>query len=350
MNSEVSVQEEIEQLSMGKPHVLLLGAGASKAALPNGDKYGRPIPILRELAQDLDLYREFPGDLQELSRTDFEAAYSQLFKRGEGQGVEQISQRLSAYFSELQLPDEANLYDVMLLCLRKKDVIATFNWDPFLMQSRQRLRSLGVSELPHILFLHGNVAVGYCADHKRKGPPGFMCDKCGKELIPSKLLYPIENKNYQDGDLIETEWQGVRLALENCFMFSIFGYSAPRTDIEAVDLLKQAWGEVDVRQFEQTEIIGRPGCDHNRLHDTWQPFIHTHHYDIFESFYESWMAEHPRRTGEAYWNQYIAAQFISENPVPSDIRQLEELVEWYRPLLEVERVHNQNPSSKKLAR
>ncbi len=228
----------------------------------------------------------------------------------------------------------------MQLCLRKKDVIVTFNWDPFLIQSRQRLLRLGVSELPILLFLHGNVAMGYCTEHKRKGGLGLRCNQCGRDFSPSRLLYPVENKNYQDGDLIEGEWRGVRYFLENCFMFSIFGYSAPKTDVEAISLLKQAWGDVEKRQFEQTEVINRPGSNHKSLRETWDPFIHTHHYDIFDSFYESFMAEHPRRTGEAYWNQYWAAQFISENPVPSDFQRLEELVKWFQPLLEVERAHN----------
>ena len=44
-------------------------------------------------------------------------------------------------------------------------------------------------------------------------------------------------------------------------MFTIFGYSAPKTDVEAIDLLKQAWGAIGDRNLEQTEIINRPGCD-----------------------------------------------------------------------------------------
>ena len=91
---EISVEEEIAKIFMRRPHVLLLGAGASKAALPTGDRNGRPVPILRELAGELDLYGVFPGDLQELSRTDFEAAYSQLFGRGR---VRNLSKSVSEY-------------------------------------------------------------------------------------------------------------------------------------------------------------------------------------------------------------------------------------------------------------
>src|SRR2546423_4479219 len=127
---EVSVEEEIADASMGKPHVVLLGAGASRAALPNGDKNGTPVPLLRDVAKDLALAKLFPADFQALAVSDFEAAYSRLFERGPKETVAEIDSRVSDYFSKLQLPDEANLYDLLHLCLRGKDAIFTFNWDP----------------------------------------------------------------------------------------------------------------------------------------------------------------------------------------------------------------------------
>jgi len=92
--------------------------------------------------------------------------------------------------------------------------------------------------------------------------------------------------------------------------------------------------------MEQTEIINRPGADHNRLRQTWDPFIHTHHYDVLESFYDSFIANHPRRSLEAYCNQYLEAKFISDNPVPQQFASFEEMAEWYEPLLEAEKDHD----------
>ena len=333
---EVSVQQEIDDVSVGKPHVLLLGAGASKAALPNGDKSGKPVPILRDLARDLHLHRDFPQDLVELSQTDFEAAYSGLFNRGDSRELEQVSRKIADYFWDLQLPDEANLYDVINLSLRRKDIIATFNWDPFLLTSQRRLAKLGVTQLPQLFFLHGNVVVGYCAKDKVSGPVGNRCSRCGNAFEPSRLLFPVENKNYQDGNLIQREWEAIRYYLKHCFMLTIFGYSAPKTDVEAVALLKEGWGNVKDRSMEQTEIINRPGAKHEALRETWNKFIHTHHYEIHESYYDSFIANHPRRTGEVYKNQYLEAKFISDNPIPRDITELDQLVAWFRPLLDVE--------------
>jgi hypothetical protein len=36
---EVSAEQEIKQVAVGKPHVLILGAGASYAAFPNGGEH-----------------------------------------------------------------------------------------------------------------------------------------------------------------------------------------------------------------------------------------------------------------------------------------------------------------------
>jgi hypothetical protein len=333
---EVSVEQEIADTSVGKPHVLLLGAGASRAALANGDKHGTPVPLLRDVADALDLAELFPTDLRQLATKDFEAAYSRLVDRGSN-SVAEIDQRVADYFARLELPDEVNLYDFIHLCLREKDAIFTFNWDPFLMQSRLRLDRLGVGRsLPKPFFLHGNVTIGYCVKDETSGLIGRRCSRCGEAFQPSKLLFPVEKKNYQEDPFITHEWQAVRAYLKACFMLTIFGYSAPTTDVEAIDLLKTSWGTPQERNMEQTEIISRPGSDEEELRDKWDPFIHTHHYEIHDSFYDSWLGNHPRRSGEAYKNQYWEAKFIDNNPVPRNITDIAELVGWFRPLLEVE--------------
>jgi len=146
----------------------------------------------------------------------------------------------------------------------------------------------------------------------------------------------VENKNYQDGDFIQREWEAIRYFLKGCFMLTIFGYSAPKTDLEAIKLLKDGWGDVEDRNMEQTEVINKHGSDHDALRKTWNDFIHTHHYDIHDSFYDSFLAKHPRRSGEAYWNQYYEAKFISDNPVPQNTKDLKKLVEWFKPLIDLE--------------
>jgi hypothetical protein len=333
---EVSVAEEIADTRVGKPHVVLLGAGASRAAIPNGDKNGVPVPLLRDVASALHLERFFPTDLRARASEDFEAAYSKLASRGEPTTA--IDDEVRGYFEKLELPDRPTLYDALNLSLRGKDAIFTFNWDPFLLQSRLRLANLGgIPSFPRLYFLHGNVMAGFCRNDQNSGLVGRTCSYCGEPFAPSRLLFPIEKKNYQDGSLIEREWDAVREYLKHAFMLTVFGYSAPKTDVEAIELLKEGWGEVADRNMEQTEIISRPGSDEDALRETWKPFIHTHHYEVHTSFYESWLGNHPRRSGEAYMNQYWEAKFIEDNPIPSNAADLQELTDWFAPLFEAER-------------
>lgn len=333
---EVSVEQEVADTSMGKPHVVLLGAGASKAALPNGDKNGVQVPLLRDVAASLSLSDLFPSDLRARAIDDFEGAYSELAGRGEA--ATKIDDAVAAYFTKLELPDEPTIYNVLHLSLRGKDAIFTFNWDPFLIQSRIRLAKLGVvPSFPKLFFLHGNVMVGFCRKDKNSGLIGRTCSHCGEPFEPSQLLFPVEKKNYQDGSLIEREWEAVREYLKHTFMLTVFGYSAPKTDVEAITLLKEGWGEIADRNMEQTEIIGRPGSEEQGLRKKWGPFIHTHHYEVHTEFYDSWLGNHSRRSGEAYWNQYWEAKFIDNNPIPSDCKTLDELASWFEPLFDVER-------------
>jgi hypothetical protein len=54
-SSIVSVDEQIADASMGRPHLVILGAGASLAAFPNGDRYGRQLPLMHDLISKLGL-------------------------------------------------------------------------------------------------------------------------------------------------------------------------------------------------------------------------------------------------------------------------------------------------------
>ncbi len=97
--------------------------------------------------------------------------------------------------------------------------------------------------------------------------------------------------------------------------------------------MKSAWGDVAQRELEQTEIIDIKAED--ELTASWEPFIHTHHYDIANVFDDSWVAKHPRRSIEAAWQQIIEAKFIDENPAPAG-SDLHGLWSWYRKLTKFE--------------
>ena len=184
--------------------------------------------------------------------------------------------------------------------------------------------------------MHGNVKVGGCEKDNVLGLKGNRCSRCKQLFKPSKLLYPISKKNYHRDNFISGQWDELSRHINEAFMITIFGYGAPKSDVSAIALLKSAWGDVNHREMEQTEIIDIRSEED--LSDTWEPFIHSHHYETHTSFYDSWIANHPRRTGEAYINQYLNAQFIENNPIPKELS-FPKLRGWYSHLKQIEENH-----------
>ena len=87
----------------------------------------------------------------EVDENDFELTYSRMAKNGEHSAVAAtIETEIYNYFDSLRLPPTPTLYDHLMLALRKKHVIATFNWDPLLLQAARRC-SFRVSS-SHVFF------------------------------------------------------------------------------------------------------------------------------------------------------------------------------------------------------
>lgn len=306
----------IENPKENRRHVVILGAGASFAAMPNGDKNGKRLPVMNNLIHIVGLEELVSQATFESDSTNFEDVYSELCEKGEHpELLREIENRVHSYFNSLELPDNPTVYDYLVLSLRRKDVIATFNWDPLLVQAWERCYKI-TSNLPDLLFLHGNVRIAVCEKDKRIGRTGDLCGYCGEPMIPTRLLYPIKQKNYDRDPFITEQWSILRQAIELAYALTIFGYGAPKSDVSAVGLMKQAWGEIDDRSMEQIEIIDIREPDD--LVDTWSQFIHTHHFDTHKSFFDSQLAKVPRRTVEAYYEMFFMAHFIDSHPFPQN--------------------------------
>ncbi len=329
---EVSIEDEIAQLRMTRPHVVLMGAGASLAACPSGDKFGRRLPVMANLVEMLSLEDRVPAS----QRSDFEGAYSALVANPAKTATARIvEERIYDYFDKLVLPDEPTIYDHLVLSLRTKDVIATFNWDPFLIQAlRRNGQVLRASGCPTVLFLHGNVLEGHCVRDRVFGVKGAACSQCNEPFVPSRLLYPVTKKDYASDGFLNDSWRRLSEAFKIAFMVTIFGYSAPKSDGDAVRLLKTAWGRSKDREMEQFELIDIR--DEASLVKSWKGFIHTHHYNVEKECFSSSAMLHPRRTGEDFMNRIVEARWTTPNPPPRT-SELRELHEWYQPLLLAER-------------
>ncbi len=295
----------------GRPHVVILGAGASLAAFPTGDARGRRLPLMANVVDVLGL-RSLVEDAGHDPQQGFESLYSTLHASDPYSAlVKRIEQRVNEYFGSLELPKYPSLYDLLLLSLRDKDAVFTFNWDPFLVDAFARLD--GKVPLPHIFHLHGNVRVSFCSQCQMSTPNVDSCPTCCGTRTPSRLLYPIEKKDYASDPFISTQWDAAREFISRAGIITIFGYSAPTTDTEAMSIFNKAWkGDGAEKLVERVEIIDIR--DHDEIARQWSSFAFFDHYDIRRSFFDSLLSIYPRRSCEALAHMGINGDLVE--PIP----------------------------------
>jgi hypothetical protein len=321
------------------PHVALLGAGASAAVCPRGDRNGKRLPLMNDLIRVVGLAELVSKSGYTLKPDgNFEDFYDLLAQSGEHvELLKELESRVCEYFAAIQISEEPTLYDYLLLGLRRKDLIATFNWDPLLVQAMQRNSSLG--ELPHVVFLHGNVAIGVCLEDRIKGPADSICSKCDKTFQPAKLLYPISQKGYDADPFIHAEWKTLESYISRAYLMLIFGYSAPRTDAQAKLIMQKAWDENQTQELAEIEIVDLKGRD--EVHQLWADFIIRGHFGVFESLQQTWLFRHPRRTCEAF-----AAATLQNRPLPNNrfpnFQSLQGLQDWVKPMIAEEIAYQKN--------
>jgi hypothetical protein len=323
---------DIRQNKNFHPHVVILGAGASFAAQPNGDKYGRKLPTLNNIVEITGIEPNLKKLGISLPIDDFEDVFDILQKKqSKNQYFIEIKKIIYNYFSGIVIPDELTLYDQLILSLRETDLIATFNWDPLLCMAYQRNRH--IRKLPHLAFLHGNVFVGRCEEHGTTGFINCACSKCSKKFKKVDILYPIKEKNYNHDKFIKQEWEMLQHFLEYAFMITIFGYSAPKTDVAARELMFKVWSSNEIRNFGEIQIIDiKP---EEEVRDNWYEFFIRHHYSIIDNFSDSFLNIFPRRSCEAW------ASAVLQNDPWGDLQQykgnsLKEYQNWILKIIESE--------------
>ena len=327
--------DKIEKSFKDRPHVVILGAGATIAAIPNGDKNGRKSSVMDGFLDALGMREIIAGAKLDTTSENLEDIYSELNEKPEYDDIRlKLDSRIRSYFTDIEIPDEPNIYDFILLSLRKKDLVATFNWDPLLLQAYQRVCEI-TKDLPDLAFLHGNVSIGSCNKHKVGGYIWNVCPTCGEWFKPCRLLYPVKQKDYAADSFTEDHWKAIRSYLRRAYLVTIFGYSAPKTDVEAISLMREAWGGADQRSLEDIEIIDIQSEDD--LVDTWSDFIHSHHYTVKQSFFESSMAKFPRRTTEELFDRAMNCKFTKPTFSFDESTSWESIKEVIRKLVEEEK-------------
>ena len=323
---------DIKRNSCESPHVVLLGAGASLASCPNGDANGRRLPLMTNLVEVVGLNDVISRAGVDPNISDFESFYDHVVTSGKHKTlVSELEEAIRSYFADLKLPDSPTLYDYLVLSLRKKDIIATFNWDPFLAQAFRR--NMHLKEMPRIVFLHGNVAVGLCRDHQAVGFLDQRCATCGCALLPSPLLYPVGSKDYSSDPYIKSEWNGVRDHIEHAYFVTIFGYSAPVSDREARELMLEVWRKNPTRDLAQFDVIDIKSK--RELDRTWHDFKEGNNFGCYKSLFETSMLIHPRRSCDAFAMATLQQNPWRENPWPR-FDSLSEMQEWIKPIVDEE--------------
>lgn len=320
----MNIEQNIE-IYPQRPHLVILGAGASKDAMPDGDAEGRPLPVMNEFISTLGL-TDYIGRIEGVPKTDnIEDVYSWL--ANQEQFAEErfvVENEIREYFSNITLPDTLTKYDLLVLSLRQKDCIATFNWDGLLVQAYQRMQKI-TTDLPQMVFLHGNVEVGYCPKCKTYGYWFAKCHKCGEQLQSVPLLYPVKNKNYQKNEFISEQWKILEDFISKAALITIYGYSAPKTDIEAINIIKKAFARLGTpRYFDIVEIIEHPKFDTKNISEAWLDLseMARDHLELCRSVFDSYMFKNPRRSLEFLHKNQIASSWWGESTIkftPDDI-------------------------------
>ena len=195
-----SKYKQFEYSMKNRPHVVILGAGASCAAIPNGDKNGRKISAMSGFIETLGLDRIISKVNLQTDSNNLEDIYMELDERSKSDSnfknvKKELEEVIREYMSGFVLPNNSTVYDYLVMSLTSKDLIATFNWDPLLVQPFCRVQKYTTNTL-QVAFLHGNVAIGYCQKDNTMGCVGMRC-KCGKTFESTKLLFPIKQKTIQ---------------------------------------------------------------------------------------------------------------------------------------------------------
>ena len=296
-------------------HVVILGAGASCATILHGDKNGKKIPAMGNFIEVAGLSDCLSNIKLKTTSENFEEIFMELEERSVNevaclQAKKILEQKTYSFIKNFELPDIPTIYDFLLLSLTKKDLIATFNWDPLLVQSLQRVSKI-TKDLPYVVFLHGNVAVGYCETDNFFGNVYAKCPYCNGLLAPIKLLYPVKNKDYDTDVFIRKSWTDLRKALSHAYMLTIFGYSAPKSDEAAISMLKAAWNCNSSNEIAEIEIVDIKGKE--ELENSWADFIDGDHFSCYTSFFDTLLAQFPRHSCEALFEETMNCNFLNHS-------------------------------------
>ena len=365
--------EEICELLKIQSHVVLLGAGASIAVMkamqtiPTYDKTSRllvtPPPAMNDFLKVAGLDYILKDINIHTSSNNLEDIYTELSLRSQNEPkIKEVcsilENEIRDYIGRFYYPrNQLSLYDLLILTLRRKDCIYTFNWDPLIYDARARvayemgrwLNKDATDYLPNIMYLHGNAKLGYCLKDKQIGQIQGYCSKCQQELKPMPLLYPTKKKHYSDGEYIEDAWKRLEHYNSLSPLLTVWGYSSPDSDNEAQEKIFQSWccqeridGCLHVNnKIKHLEVINTDRT--TQFRNKWEKYTNP---AIPPSFYdnisESVLFKFPRSTIEKYVIPNVRGKLdlgLYSN-ILSSIKTWEDAKNFFLPMLNSENISN----------
>ena len=128
-------------------------------------------------------------------------------------------------------------------------------------------------------------------------------------------MYPVKNKNYQKNEFISEQWKILEDFISKAALITIYGYSAPKTDVEAINIIKKAFARLGTpRYFDIVEIIEHPKFDTKNISEAWLDLseMARDHLKLRRSVFDSYMFKSPRRSLEFLHKRQIASSWWGE--------------------------------------
>ncbi len=307
-------------------HVVIVGAGASIACYEDiRDKSDLPqLPSMDNFIDVVGLASVFEKYGQQVPNENIEVVYSRLQKEGNNALIKDLEDEIFKYFCSMRLPDnEVTVYDKLICSLDPGcgDMIFSFNWDPLLIQALIRNQKTLNDRAPRIRFLHGNVGFCYCdncdpmnrmQNIENKPVESLRCPTCGNMVKTQKLLYPVENKDYAETDLLKIDWKEFDESLRRANIVTIFGYSCPKTDAEARRRLEEAFKERN-NGPAKPDLYFINTTEEKQLKENWDNLIFANAEGEYTDFFKK-MDEHPISHWPHMFSIFWVCGYLLSNP------------------------------------
>lgn len=332
------MENNIADKLIAHPQLVILGAGASFAAIPQGDRNGKKLSCMDGFVKNMGLSHIMEGVELHTTSENLEDIYTELCNRDDMIHLRYcLEEGIVSKMKEYILPDEPTAYDYLIASLKGGDVIVSFNWDNLLIQAYNRILDImpmrDERRMPNLVFVHGNVGMGYCEEC---GMPSAIqlrtCKKCGGKIKESKLLYPVKNKGYNKDKNIYRSWNNFLSEIPNAGMITIFGYACPQSDVEAREAMIRAYSSRP-HNLESIDIIDLKPKD--EVYDNWRDILkyNNYHANIVEDFSVSQLAKYPRRSVEGYVNTNLKGCWNESTIQLTCKESFKELEDKLRPLI-----------------